>query len=299
MSRVVHGIVRRSGRIAVVDDEGMRHLHCPFRPVQSCFGEWSATLECGESARSASTSSSTTRNSNSGGGGGSGDSTMDMECEQMMDLGRFELILMPEEAIYLACVVGCLEVSATPDGRELPTGTSLLDSLLMLSSKLIDESVEWDQPAVVANTSSPPSSMPSSFSHEAYAAALTRAVVFRHFLHEGYTVKDGILYGVHFVIYNGSPENVHADYGIWITGLLWKTNTATSAPAGSVDGPLTWLHIQGMTRLLNDVSKELILCSVESCGLAVDGRSAAAGTDASSHRVVEVCLAVGSRTLTG
>jgi hypothetical protein len=188
-SRTCRGVLRSSGRVAVVNEEEARHLHCPLEPVGACFGEWIASHE-NPGSRSSSA------------------------APPGEDSGHFELILLPEETIYLACVVGCLEVTSSLE-RQLPAGSPLLHQLLLLAAEGGD-----DEPVNVKTAVNEEAS--SCTSGESYAAAINKAVVYRHFLHQGYTVKDGVLYGVHFLLYNGTPETVHSDYGIWITGLPAK-----------------------------------------------------------------------------
>ena len=282
------GVVRKSGRIAVTEDEHTRHLHCPRERVEACFGEWAFAPDCGDSSSSSSSSNNSCSKND------------DVKYRTNSDESdhivprSYELILMPEEAIYLACVVGCLEISSGPE-RELPAGESLLDRLLRLAAEEGDEmprSSSLDSATSSASSNSP---VPSSY-YAAYVTALVRTIVYRHFLHAGYTVKDGIIYGVHFLLYNGSPETVHSDFGVWITGLPRGVD-GTGGNEMITTETLTWFQVQGLTRLLHDNSKDLVLCSIEEIhkGDATCSAEDMAATETSTkkHRVVEIRMAPG------
>ncbi|CAM9343286.1 unnamed protein product [Discosporangium mesarthrocarpum] len=71
--------------------------------------------------------------------------------------------------------------------------------------------------------------------------------VFQHFRCRGYTVHSGQMYGAHFVLYEGSPDLYHSRYCVHIMD------------AGGGD---SWGHIKNMTRLMPDIAKCLLVCSV-------------------------------------
>lgn len=144
---------------------------------------------------------------------------------------RGDLVLIPEEAAFLAFVLGCLEI-------RFPR-------------------------APLINRRSPRHSHPELLHpvvsvEDLFARCFTRPVnesirlwfVYSHFLCQGYVVKQGTTFGVHYLLYNGSPESVHSEFGVWLL-------------PSPVDGceAVPWLHVKGLTRLMQGVSKTLVLCT--------------------------------------
>jgi len=256
------GIVRPTGHVVVRDEGSAQHLY--NHAAEACFGEWAAVAppnHTGVDGTPATLGSIT-----------------------------YELVLMPEEAVYLACVAGCLEVA--PDSKACPGtcptgGAAALGRLLELAvradptlANLAQRRVETEG-EILASSNAPALAM---------RCALLRAVTYAHYRHNGYVVKDGVLLGCHFLLYRGAPSAVHSDYGVWLmdaeydrhtqhTSHLASPKAISTMPAESIDpsadanatplvpSTLTWQHIQALRRLLHDVSKKLLLCSVE----AVDG----------------------------
>ncbi|CAM9473383.1 unnamed protein product [Choristocarpus tenellus] len=62
-----------------------------------------------------------------------------------------------------------------------------------------------------------------------------------------YTVHSGLIYGAHFVLYQGSPERYHSRYCVHVMD------------AGGGD---SWGHMKNMTRLMPDIAKCLLVCGV-------------------------------------
>lgn len=181
----------------------------------------------------------------------------------------YELVLMPEETAYLSCIVGCLDVdfgsNETAFACSDPTDGQLLSPATRLP-RLLDLAVEAD-PALAGDFS--------------FEAALQRLVVYSHYRHKGLVVKDGVLLGTHFLLYRGAPSEVHSDYAIWVCGVEedWRRTRSSEfqqRSGGAVDDGMNWLHVQALSRLLKDVSKKLVLCSVDQTP--------------GNERVVEICF---------
>lgn len=258
------GFVRPTGHVVVRDEGSAQHLH--NHAAEACFGEWAADAPPnhnevdGLSARSPVT---------------------------------YELVLMPEEAIFLTCVAGCLEVA--PDSklsgaspRTCSTGgAAALGRLLELAVRADPTLTNLAQSHL-----GPDGELTAISDGRALAmrCALLRAVAYAHYRHSGYIVKDGVLLGCHFLLYRGAPSAVHSDYGVWVldaecdrhysraTAQLVSSRVHSKASSENADplavakapphapGTLTWQHIQALRRLLHDVAKKLLLCSVEGGG---------------------------------
>mmetsp|Transcript_9408 Transcript_9408/g.22307 ORF Transcript_9408/g.22307 Transcript_9408/m.22307 type:complete len:249 (-) Transcript_9408:169-915(-) len=127
------------------------------------------------------------------------------------------LLLIPEEAMYLAFVLGpgCLEIRRDAhDGAVVASAEELL-----------------------------------AFYRQPREDMVRLCLAYAHFLREGYVVKRGLSFGVHLLLYRGSPEDVHSDYGVWVMGLTSSFGR--------------WHNVKVLTRLMQDVSKKLVLSSIE------------------------------------
>jgi len=256
------GFVRPTGHVVVSDEGSAQHLH--NHAAEACFGEWAAaapphhdSIDGLSSTRGAVT---------------------------------YELVLMPEEAIFLTCVAGCLEVA--PDSKlsraspgACPTGgAAALGRLLELAVRADPTLTTLAQSRLEADGKDEEGISGGAL---AMRCALLRAVAYAHYRHNGYVVKDGVLLGCHFLLYRGAPSAVHSDYGVWLMDAECDRHTLRAAQLASseacsrppsadddsvvkapchVPSTLTWQHIQALRRLLHDVAKKLLLCSVEGGG---------------------------------
>jgi tRNA splicing endonuclease len=91
-------------------------------------------------------------------------------------------------------------------------------------------------------------------------------------------VKDGVLLGVHFLLYPGTPEQVHSSFGVFVCDvevLSPRENESKDGGGGGGGGGGsggggggelsshgTWTHYRALSRLLRDVNKDLIICTV-------------------------------------
>lgn len=261
LRRPSRGVVGPTGHVVVRDDASGQHLHS--HAAEACFGEWAAAMP---------------RAHGDGGGASSVGPVV------------YELALMPEEAIYLACVAGCLEVApdagvSTARASECPPGGAAALGRLLELAVAADPTLA----ALARGRSSGDGGASAASQGRALAlrCALLRAVVYAHYRHGGYVVKDGVLLGCHFLLYRGAPSAVHSDYGVWLLAAERDRHTllaeeeaptatiAASVAAAEIDAPgrtppapgaLTWQHIQALRRLLHDVAKKLLLCSLEGGG---------------------------------
>lgn len=72
-----------------------------------------------------------------------------------------------------------------------------------------------------------------------------RYKVYEYMKGKGFVVKNGIQFGVDFLLYRGSPDQYHAEWCCLV-----------------VDGPVPWSKIKTIARLAQDVRKRLVLCQV-------------------------------------
>lgn len=253
----------------VRDDASGQHLHS--HAAEACFGEWAAALPLAHGAEA-------------GGASSVGPVT-------------YELVLMPEEAIYLACIAGCLEIEpdavfSTARASECPTGGAAALGRLLELAVAADPTLAALAHGGGHGSGNSGASAASQGRALALRSALLRAVAYAHYRHGGYVVKDGVLLGCHFLLYRGAPSAVHSDYGVWLLAaehdryaIRAEEDAAPAAAASAAtaaemidaagqttppaSGALTWQHIQALRRLLHDVAKKLLLCSLEGSGSAL------------------------------
>mmetsp|Transcript_77724 Transcript_77724/g.152133 ORF Transcript_77724/g.152133 Transcript_77724/m.152133 type:complete len:258 (-) Transcript_77724:97-870(-) len=240
------GVVREAGRVFITDADHCRHLH--NEDVGACFGEWIISEV------------------RQGGGG-------------VPSTPVYELVLMPEEAVYLAHVIGCLSVvTITVDESACSSETKLAKLLRLVviadsDGSTFDATITRNDEDGSTRDGASVISMPPVLER----AAFTRVLVYAHFRRQGLVVKDGVLLGCHFLLYRDSPGEVHSDYGVWVIGAEFGQHAVL--PCGETEDPRdchppgttanspppreSWLHVNMLSRLLQDVSKRLVLCSLE------------------------------------
>ncbi|KAJ8602159.1 hypothetical protein CTAYLR_003511 [Chrysophaeum taylorii] len=69
--------------------------------------------------------------------------------------------------------------------------------------------------------------------------------VYDHMRSKGYVVKNGIQFGVEYLLYRGSPDDFHAEYCCLVK-----------------IGDLSWKRVKTIARLAQDVRKRLVICEV-------------------------------------
>lgn len=225
---------------------------------------------------------------------------------------KFQLsffLLFYSQSIYLACVVGCLDVVTNDDepafGSEARLG-ELLRLLVKTDPDLVAAASTWgdtgadglskgfqrEDGSAREESSARCSKRPRATrdgtgfrGRDAHfesddgipccpgveRAALIRALAYAHFRHQGLVVKDGVLLGCHFLLYRGSPADVHSDYGVWVQGAEVGLHSRSQLGCGVEGFPEdresssdeSWLHVNRLSRLLQDVSKRLVVCAVE------------------------------------
>jgi hypothetical protein len=77
-------------------------------------------------------------------------------------------------------------------------------------------------------------------------------------------VKDGVLLGVHFLLYPGTPEQVHSSFGVFVCDVEVLSPSENEGKDGGdeLSSHGTWTHYRALSRLLRDVNKDLIICNV-------------------------------------
>lgn len=70
--------------------------------------------------------------------------------------------------------------------------------------------------------------------------------MYQHFRQLGWTPKPGLNYGAHYVLYQGSADEYHSEYVVYV----------------QLEGVSSWNTIQTLTRIAADVKKTVLLCTV-------------------------------------
>ncbi|KAJ3412175.1 hypothetical protein HDV05_001150 [Chytridiales sp. JEL 0842] len=83
------------------------------------------------------------------------------------------------------------------------------------------------------------------------ASDTIRYAVYSHYRNLGWVVREGIKFGVDFLLYIHGPEYRHADYGV-----------AIDVQVGDTSSKRTWLDIVGSLRVSVKAKKKLLLCTV-------------------------------------
>jgi tRNA-splicing endonuclease subunit Sen2 len=158
-------------------------------------------------------------------------------------LDKEHLQLSPEEAFFLVFALGVLEVVDPDSDNVIPTSGLL--SLFRSHSyfppriRLSDPGLQPDDPFLVR-----------------YAA-------YHHFRSLGWVVRDGIKFGVDWLLYLRGPVFNHAEFGIIImpsyTGQWWKENPHRKREKGQK----TWSWLHGTMRVMSHVLKTFVLVYVD------------------------------------
>ncbi|KAK3374228.1 hypothetical protein B0T24DRAFT_527295 [Lasiosphaeria ovina] len=149
--------------------------------------------------------------------------------------------LSPEEAFFLAFVLGVLTVLDPATGAPIPTDQllSLFRAYSYFPPKEISSSLDALQPS---------------------DPFLVNYVVYHHFRSLGWVPRHGIKFGVDFILYQRGPVFDHSEFGIIImpsfSDPLWKEHEHDAATK-------SWSWLMGVNRVLAHVLKGLVLVYVD------------------------------------
>ncbi|KJR89976.1 tRNA-splicing endonuclease subunit Sen2 [Sporothrix schenckii 1099-18] len=155
------------------------------------------------------------------------------------------LQLSPEEAFFLAYGVGALRVVDPATGRVLST-----PQLLALCRAAA---------ASVSLSRTPPPPPSPSHLPTATDPFLLHYAVYHHFRSLGWVPRNGIKFGVDWMLYGKGPALDHAEFGVMVLPSYdrWAAADRPAAPAPSWH----WLH--SVNRVLSTVFKSLVLVYVD------------------------------------
>ncbi|KAI8335029.1 hypothetical protein BC941DRAFT_75067 [Chlamydoabsidia padenii] len=77
-------------------------------------------------------------------------------------------------------------------------------------------------------------------------------VAYHYYRSQGWTPKDGLKFGVDFVLYQFGPTYRHAEFAVVVIPISQDQQST----------PYTWTHLLGLNRVCNQVKKTLVLCYV-------------------------------------
>ena len=103
--------------------------------------------------------------------------------------------------------------------------------------------------------------------------------VYHHFRAKGYVVKDGLKFGVDYLLYKEGPPFYHARYSVRIEKICRKNSR------------ISWQYLSGLNRITESSGKELIVAQVSKSMIECEKDSKISISDILRHiKVSEILI---------